>query len=196
MPNIDLTFFTLADSPIIPLWISDIISFVMLSAVFLFCTSLVWSCWLAIKVAALFIKKYSIGSDINSFKITTIDFWIAWLAPVLLWCSIIFLKPDLMGLMPATEDSWGYHLRRNNLITSPTAPALIWIAVGCFYGSWRLEGMKNTGKLFAVLLTAGIFYLGTYFFGLVTFGSPLFYALAILLVGSVVGLFVLAKKLK
>ena len=196
MPNIDFTFIMLADSPIFPLWMTDIISFVMISAVFLFYTFLALSCWLVIKVAALFIKKYSTGSAISSFKITTIDFWIAWLAPVLLWCSIIFLKPDLMGLMPATEDSWGYHSRRNNLITSPTAPALIWIAVGCFYGSWRLEGMKTTGKLFAVLLTAGIFYLGTYFFGLVTFGSPLFYALVILLVGSVVGLFVLAKKLK
>ena len=196
MPNIELTFITLADSPILPLWMTDIISFVMISAVFLFYTFLALSCWLVIKIAALFIKKYSTGSAISSFKITTIDFWIAWLAPVLLWCSIIFLKPDLMGLMPATEDSWGYHSRRNNLITSPTAPALIWIAVGCFYGSWRLEGMKNTGKLFAVFLTAGIFYLGTYFFGLVTLGGPLFYALAILLVGSVVGLIVLAKKLK
>ena len=196
MPNIDLAFITLADSPILPLWMTDIISFLMISAVFLFYTFLASSCWLAIKVAALFIKKYLIESDINSFKITKIDFWIAWLAPVLLWCSIIFLKPDLMGLMPATEDSWGYHSRRNNLITSPTAPALIWIAVGCFYGSWRLWGMKSIGKIFAVLLTAGIFYLGTYVFGSVPLGSPLFYALAILLVGSLIGLIVLATKLK
>ena len=196
MPNIDLTFITLADSPILPLWMTDIISFLMISAVFLFYILLASSCWLAIKVAALFIKKYLIESDINSFKITKIDFWIVWLAPVLLWCSIIFLKPDLIGLWPATEDSWDYHSKRNNLITSPTAPALIWIAVGCFYGSWRLGGMRTVGKIFAVLLTAGIFYLGTYVFGSVPLGSPLFYALAILLVGSLVGLIVLAKKLK
>ena len=129
MPNIDFTFIMLADSPIFPLWMTDIISFVMISSVFLFYTLLAWSCWLAIKVAALFIKKYLIESDINSFKITKIDFWLAWLAPVLLWCSIIFLKPDLIWLWPATEDSWDYHSKRNNLITSPTAPALIWIAV-------------------------------------------------------------------
>ena len=129
MPNIDFTFIMLADSPILPLWMTDIISFVMISAVFLFYTLLAWSCWLAIKVAALFIKKYLIESDIKSFKITKIDFWIVWLTPVLLWFSIIFLKPDLIGLWPATEDSWDYHSKRNNLITSPTAPALIWIVV-------------------------------------------------------------------
>ena len=56
--------------------------------------------------------------------------------------------------------------------------------------------MKTIGKIFAVLLTAGIFYLGTYVWGEVPLGSPLFYALASLLVGSVVGLIVLAKKLK
>ena len=127
MPNIDFTFIMLADSPILPLWMTDIISFVMISAVFLFYTLLAWSCWLAIKVSATFIKKYLIESDIKSFKITKIDFWIVWLSPVLLWCSIIFLKPDLIGLWPATEDSWDYHSKRNNLITSPTAPALIWI---------------------------------------------------------------------
>ena len=135
MPNIDLTFITLADSPILPLWMTDIISFVMISAVFLFYTLLASSCWLAIKVAVLFIKKYSTGSAISSFKITTIDFWIAWLAPVLLWCSIIFIKP--LPLPNLIENSLYYDSIRNNLITSPTAPALIWIAVGCFYGFWK-----------------------------------------------------------
>ena len=196
MPNIDFTFIMLADSPILPLWMTDIISFVMISAVFLFYTLLAWSCWLAIKVAALFIKKYLIESDINSFKITKIDFWIFWLAPVLLWCSIIFLKPDLIGLWPATEDSWDYHSKRNNLITLPTAPALIWSVVGCFFGTWRLWGMKTIGKILAVILTAGIFYLGTYVFGSVPLGSSLFYALAIILVGLLVGLIFLSKKLK
>ena len=129
MPNIDYTFITLADSPIIPLWISDIISFVMLFAVFLFFASLVWSCWLAIKVAALFIKKYSIGSDIKNFKITTLDFWIAWQGPVFLWFSIIFLKP--LPLPDLIENSLYYDSIRNNLITSPIAPALIWMA---FFG--------------------------------------------------------------
>ena len=189
MPNIDFAFIMLADSPIIPLWITDIMRFVMLSAVFLFGAFLVWSCWLGIKVAALLIKKNSRRSDRKSFKITTIDFWIAWQGPVFLWCSMIFFKalpPDL------TEGN----SIRINLITSPIAPALIWIAVGCFYGSWRLGGMRTVGKIFAVLLTAGIFYLGTYVFGSVPLGSPLFYALAILLVGSLVGLIVLAKKLK
>ena len=57
MPNIDFAFIMLADSPIIPLWITDIMRFVMLSAVFLFGAFLVWSCWLGIKVAALLIKK-------------------------------------------------------------------------------------------------------------------------------------------
>ena len=56
--------------------------------------------------------------------------------------------------------------------------------------------MKTIGKVFAVLLTAGIFYLGTYVFGSVPIGRPLFYGLATLLVGSVVGLIILAKKLK
>ena len=92
MPNIDFTFIMLADSPILPLWMTDIISFVMISAVFLFYTLLAWSCWVAIKVAALFIKKYLTESDMKSFKITKIDFWVVWLAPVLLWCSIIFLS--------------------------------------------------------------------------------------------------------
>ena len=107
-----------------------------------------------------------------------------------MWCSMIFLKaspfPDI------TEAN----SIRNNLITSPIAPALVWIALGCFYGSWRLWGMKSIGKIFGVLLTAGIFYLGSYVFGSVPLGSPLFYALAILLVGSLVGLIVLAIKLK
>ena len=191
MPNTDYTFITLADSPIIPLWITDIIGFVIRSAVFLFCTSLVWTCWLAIKLAALFIKKKSIGSDISSFKITTIDFLIAWQGPVFLWCSMIFLKAS-----PFPPDITEANSIRNNLITSPIAPVLVWIALGCFYGSWRLWGMKSIGKIFAVLLTAGIFYLGTYVFGSVPFGSPLFYALAILLVGSLIGLIVLATKLK
>ncbi|SVE05782.1 uncharacterized protein METZ01_LOCUS458636, partial [marine metagenome] len=198
MPNIDYTLIMLADSPIIPLRISDIISFVMLSAVFLFGTLLIWCCWLAIKGAAFLSKKYATGTDVNSFKITTIDFWIAWQGPVFLWCSMIFFKalplPDPVSVL--IENSLYYDSIRDNLITSPIAPALIWIAVGCFYGSWRLGGMKTIGKIFAVLLTAGIFYLGTYVFSSVPLGSPLFYALAILLVGSVVGLIVLAKKLK
>ena len=189
MPNIDFTFIMLADSPILPLWITDIIGFVMRSAVFLFCTSLVWVCWLAIKSAAFLIKKYATGTDVNSFKITTIDFWIAWQGPIFLWCSMIFFKALPPDLTEANSI-------RNNLITSPIAPALIWIAVGCFYGSWRLGGIKTIGKIFAVLLTAGIFYLGTYVLSSVPLGSPLFYALAILLVGSVVGLIALAKKLK
>ena len=68
MPNIDFTFIMLADSPILPLWITDIIGFVMRSAVFLFCTSLVWVCWLAIKSAAFLIKKYESIIDINYSK--------------------------------------------------------------------------------------------------------------------------------
>ena len=35
MPNIDFTFIMLADSPIIPLWITDIMKFVVFSAIFL-----------------------------------------------------------------------------------------------------------------------------------------------------------------
>ena len=119
----------LADSPIIPLWITDIMRFVMLSAVFLFGAFLVWSCWLGIKVAALLIKKNSRRSDRNSFKITTIDFWIAWQGPVLLWFSIIFLKP--LPLPDLIENSLYYDSIRNSLITSPIAPALIWMA---FFG--------------------------------------------------------------
>ena len=58
-----------------------------------------------------------------------------------------------------------------------------------------MVAMKTIGKIFAVLLTAGIFYLGSYIFGSVPIGSPLFFGLATLLLGSVAGLIVLAKKL-
>ena len=134
MPNIDFTFIMLADSPILPLWITDIIGFVMRSAVFLFCTSLVWVCWLAIKSAAFLIKKYAIETDVNSFKITTIDFWIAWQGPVLLWFSIIFLKPlPLPDLIPG---SLYYYSHLSNIVASPIAPALIWITFFGFPIKW------------------------------------------------------------
>ena len=134
MPNIDFAFIMLADSPIIPLWITDIMRFVMLSAVFLFGAFLVWSCWLGIKVAALLIKKNSRRSDRNSFKITTIDFWIAWQGPVLLWFSIIFLKTlPLPDLIPG---SLYYYSHLSNIVASPIAPALIWITFFGFPIKW------------------------------------------------------------
>ncbi|SVD20968.1 uncharacterized protein METZ01_LOCUS373822 [marine metagenome] len=56
--------------------------------------------------------------------------------------------------------------------------------------------MKTLGKIFAVFLTAGIFYAGSALFSSAPIGSDLGNKLAFFLVGGVVVLIILAKKLK
>ena len=141
MPKINYILITLADSPIIPLWITDIIGFFIMSVIFLFGTLLLWGCWAAIKAALFIGKKFSnknhfknSRTDVKSFKITTIDFWIAWQGPVLLWCSIIFLQ---VLPLPDPISNFFEKEKDNNLITSAIAPALIWSVIGFFYGFWK-----------------------------------------------------------
>mgnify|MGYP001183927656 FL=1 len=49
-------------------------------------------------------------------------------------------------------------------------------------------------KIFASLLTAGFFYYISDWFGDIPMGSPLFFTVGIIMIGSVVGLIVLARR--
>ena len=143
MPNIDFTFVMLADSPIIPLWITDIMKFVVFSAIFLFAIFLIWASWVAGDLAVFLCKKIfnkninessqADGDDLGISISQKIKFWIITLGPAVLWFSIIFIQA-----LPITEGFRSFvESEKIHNLWILMAPALIWSVGRLFYGLCR-----------------------------------------------------------
>ena len=134
--GIDYTFITLADSPIIPIWITDIMKFIVFSSAFLFSILLLWLGWIVVREVVNLFGKKLLNKKHSSFEITAtqkIKFWIAWQGPSILWCSVIFIPA--LPLPDGLRDFIVSETKHNPGIL--IAPAIIWSIVGLFYGFWK-----------------------------------------------------------